>query len=122
MHMLRDEVRKFLVKEVAAGPVAHADGTSGRHDAAAVWRGLAGLGATALMLPDDCGGAGLGAMELCVVAEESAASSARCRWPRRCTWPAQALLSGATAESAAALAAGGGRLAQSAAWRRRWTA
>jgi len=35
-----------------------------------VWRGLAGLGATALMLPEDCGGAGLGAMELCVVAEE----------------------------------------------------
>jgi alkylation response protein AidB-like acyl-CoA dehydrogenase len=67
--MLRDEVRKFLVKESplkAAREVLEQGGTHSER----VWAGLAGLGATALMLPEDCGGAGLGALELCVVAEE----------------------------------------------------
>jgi alkylation response protein AidB-like acyl-CoA dehydrogenase len=43
--------------------------SQGTH-AAAVWQGLSSLGVTALMLPGHCGGIGLGAMELCVVAEE----------------------------------------------------
>ena len=68
-HMLRDEVRKFLVKESPL-KVARDVLEQGLTHSGPVWRGLAGLGATALMLPDDCGGAGLGAMELCVVAEE----------------------------------------------------
>ena len=68
-HMLRDEVRKFLVKESPL-KVARDVLEQGLTHSRPVWRGLAGLGATALMLPDDCGGAGLGAMELCVVAEE----------------------------------------------------
>jgi alkylation response protein AidB-like acyl-CoA dehydrogenase len=67
--MLRDEVRKYLVKESPL-KVARAVLEQGGTHSDPVWRGLAGLGATALMLPEDCGGAGLGALELCVVAEE----------------------------------------------------
>ena len=68
-NVLRAELRRFLVKE---SPLAEArrvidNGTSHNQ---AVWQGLAGLGATALMLPEDCGGIGLGALELCVLAEE----------------------------------------------------
>jgi alkylation response protein AidB-like acyl-CoA dehydrogenase len=68
-HMLRDEVRKYLVKESPLKAARALLEQGGTHDAA-VWSGLSGLGATALMLPEDCGGAGLGALELCVVAEE----------------------------------------------------
>lgn len=68
-NMLRDEVRKYLVNESplkVARQVLEGRGTHG----AEVWRGLVEFGATALMLPEDCGGSGLGALELCVVAEE----------------------------------------------------
>ena len=67
--MLRDEVRKYMVKESptkVAREVLERGGTHGD----AVWRGLSELGVTALMLPEDCGGAGLGALEMCIVAEE----------------------------------------------------
>ena len=68
-NVLRDEVRKFLVKE---SPVSEARAVidSGGTHADTAWQGLAGLGVTALMLPESCGGIGLGALELCVVAEE----------------------------------------------------
>lgn len=68
-NMLRDEVRKFLVKE---SPVAVARRVvdEGATHAEAAWQGLGSLGVTTLMLPESCGGIGLGAMELCVVAEE----------------------------------------------------
>jgi alkylation response protein AidB-like acyl-CoA dehydrogenase len=69
-HMLRDEVRKFLVKESPLKVSRELMLEQGLTHSGPVWLGLAGLGATALMLPDDCGGADLGAMELCVVAEE----------------------------------------------------
>jgi alkylation response protein AidB-like acyl-CoA dehydrogenase len=68
-NVLRDEVRKFLVKE---SPVAAARRVidEGASHAEAAWRGLGSLGVTTLMLPENCGGIGLGALELCVVAEE----------------------------------------------------
>ena len=66
---LRNEIRKFLTKE---SPLTQArallDG--GGTYAQGVWSGMAQLGVTGLMLPEDCGGIGLGAMEMCVVAEE----------------------------------------------------
>lgn len=69
-NLLRDEVRRYLVQrsplEVTRAMLEGGDVTC----AATVWRGLADLGATALMLPDDCGGSGLGVLESCVVAEE----------------------------------------------------
>lgn len=66
---LREQVRKFLSKESPVALARQVIETETTH-AAAVWNGLAGLGVTALMLPEACGGIGLGAMELCVVAEE----------------------------------------------------
>jgi acyl-CoA dehydrogenase len=68
--LLRDELRKFFVNEVPLARSRVLMEQGGTHDAAA-WQGLAGLGATALMLPEACGGAGLGALELCVLAEEA---------------------------------------------------
>lgn len=67
--LLRDEVRKFLQKESPLNAARQVIDTQGSHDAV-VWQGLADLGVTALMLPESCGGIGLGAMELCLVAEE----------------------------------------------------
>ena len=66
---LRNEIRKFLTKEsplTQARVLLEEDGQYAK----GVWNGMAQLGVTGLMLPEDCGGIGLGAMELCVVAEE----------------------------------------------------
>ena len=66
---LRNEIRKFLSREsplTQARALLEGEG----HHAQDVWSGMAQLGVTSLMLPEDCGGIGLGAMEMCVVAEE----------------------------------------------------
>lgn len=66
---LRNEIRRFLTKEsplTQARALLEGDGSHAQH----VWSGMARLGVTALILPEDCGGIGLGAMEMCVVAEE----------------------------------------------------
>ena len=66
---LRNEIRKFLTREsplTQARALLEGEG----HHAQDVWSGMAQLGVTSLMLPQDCGGIGLGAMEMCVVAEE----------------------------------------------------
>ncbi len=68
-NVLRNEVRKFLVKECPVS-VTRSVIDEGQTHAESVWKGLGELGVTTLMLPEDCGGIGLGAMELCVVAEE----------------------------------------------------
>jgi acyl-CoA dehydrogenase len=94
--LLRDEVRRYLVNE---SPLARAravmeQGTT--HDAT-VWRGLSGLGVTALMLPESCGGDGLGALELCVVAEEVGRQLAPVPLASTLYLATQALLLGASA-------------------------
>ena len=68
-NVLRDSVRKFLVKESPLSRARQAMEEPINH-ALALWQGLADMGVTTLMLPEACGGIGLGAMELCVVAEE----------------------------------------------------
>lgn len=68
-NVLRDEVRRFLVKESPVSAARRVIDEGGTH-AEAAWQGLGRLGVTALMLPESCGGIGLGALELCVVAEE----------------------------------------------------
>ena len=68
-HLLRDTVRKFLQKEApltVARTVLEQQLTHSQH----VWQGLCDMGISALMLPESCGGFGLGALDLCVVAEE----------------------------------------------------
>ena len=67
--LLRKTARDFLakhapmtrVREVMAGPDAHAP---------EIWRQLADLGFTGLAFDESVGGAGLGMVELCAVAEE----------------------------------------------------
>ena len=94
-NLLRDELRKFLRKESPLAAARRCIEERSSH-AAAVWQGLAGLGATALMLPDDCGGIGLGALELCVVAEEVGRQLAPVPLASTCYLATQVLLLGAT--------------------------
>lgn len=68
-NMLRDEVRKFLTKEHPVGNARTVIEEKKTHDEAA-WNGLVEMGVTGIMLPESCGGHGMGALELCVVAEE----------------------------------------------------
>ncbi|MGE0151252.1 MAG: acyl-CoA dehydrogenase family protein [Reyranellaceae bacterium] len=67
--MLQEQVRRFLadkcppktVRRVLEGEETHAE---------EVWRGLVEMGLTGAAIPEEFGGLGLGALELCVVAEE----------------------------------------------------
>ena len=67
---LQQEVRRMLaatstsaeVRRVLAGEVAYSE---------PVWRNLLATGAATAALPESCGGAGLGYLELCLVAEEA---------------------------------------------------
>jgi alkylation response protein AidB-like acyl-CoA dehydrogenase len=67
--LLQEQVRKFLadkcpikvVRRVLDGPETHAD---------EVWKGLVELGVPATAIPEEYGGLGLGALELCLVSEE----------------------------------------------------
>jgi acyl-CoA dehydrogenase len=67
--LLKEQVRKFLadkcpmkvVRRVLDGKETHAE---------EVWKGLVELGVPATTIPEEHGGLGLGALELCVIAEE----------------------------------------------------
>jgi acyl-CoA dehydrogenase len=67
--LLQEQVRKFLadkcptkvVRRVLDGPEPHADD---------VWKGLVELGVPGTAIPEEYGGLGLGALELCLVSEE----------------------------------------------------
>lgn len=67
---LRNTVRRFLAER--AGVARHVrpmlDDPTGNTDA--VWRGLTDLGAVGVLVGDEYGGAGMGMVEACVVAEE----------------------------------------------------
>ncbi|WP_123028600.1 acyl-CoA dehydrogenase family protein [Mycolicibacterium stellerae] len=71
---LRDTVRRFLAEKasVAAYVRPMLDDPMGTTDA--VWRGLAGLGATGVLVPPDHDGAGMSMVEAGVVAEELGAA------------------------------------------------
>jgi len=66
---LRDAVRKYLSRESPLSLSRQIMEQQASY-ATSVWQGLVDLGVTSLMLPEPCGGVGLGALELCVVAEE----------------------------------------------------
>ncbi|GFG75176.1 acyl-CoA dehydrogenase family protein [Mycobacterium botniense] len=71
---LRDTVRRFLAeKATTSGHVRPMleDLTGTTH---VVWRGLAELGATGLLVPQECGGAGMTMVEAGIVAEELGAA------------------------------------------------
>lgn len=94
-NLLRDELRKFLRKESPLAEVRRCIEQRISHHAG-VWQGLASLGATALMLPDDCGGIGLGALEMCVLAEEVGRQLSPVPLASTCYLAAQAVLLGAS--------------------------
>ncbi|WP_367065186.1 acyl-CoA dehydrogenase [Oryzisolibacter sp. LB2S] len=94
---LREQLRKFLAKESPVALARQVMEHKGTH-ADAVWAGLASLGVTALMLPEPCGGAGLGAMELCVAAEEIGRQLSPVPLASTLYLATQAVLLGASAE------------------------
>jgi alkylation response protein AidB-like acyl-CoA dehydrogenase len=71
---LRDTVRRYLAEKASLAtyvrPAIEVDATG----ADAVWRGLAAMGVTGLLVPEDCDGAGMTMVEAGVVAEELGAA------------------------------------------------
>jgi alkylation response protein AidB-like acyl-CoA dehydrogenase len=67
---LRDTTRRFLAEKASISDHVRPllDDATGTDEA--VWRGLAGLGTTGLLVPEDYGGAGMTMVEAGVVAEE----------------------------------------------------
>lgn len=71
---LRDTTRRFLAEKAPISPHVRAlldDPTGTDH---AVWRGLADLGTTGLLVPEDHGGSGMTMVEAGIVAEELGAA------------------------------------------------
>ena len=66
---LKDQVRKFLDQSCPLAVTRRVLDGEDTH-AADVWKGLAELGAMGIAIPETYGGMGLGALDLCVVAEE----------------------------------------------------
>ena len=71
---LRDTARRFLAEKAPISGHVRAllDDETGTTDA--VWRGLADLGTTGLLVPVECGGAGMTMVEAGIVAEELGAA------------------------------------------------
>ncbi len=89
---LRDTVRRFLAEKasVAAHVRPMLDDPTGSTDA--VWRGLAGLGATGVLIPSDHDGAGMTMVEAGVVAEELGAALYPGPWLSSAVAAARALI------------------------------
>ena len=67
--MLKDQARKFLEDKCSYDDVRTIlEGDDNHHDG--VWNGLCELGFAGAAIPEEFGGLGLGALELCVIAEE----------------------------------------------------
>lgn len=71
---LRDTVRRFMTEKASVAThvrplLDDPTGTTGQ-----VWGGLSALGATGLLVPDQCGGAGMTMVEAGIVAEELGAA------------------------------------------------
>ena len=67
--MLKDQARKFLEDKCSYDDVRTIlEGDDSHHDG--VWNGLCELGFAGAAIPEEFGGLGLGALELCVIAEE----------------------------------------------------
>ena len=103
---LRDTTRRFLAEKAPiSGHVRELlDNPTGVDEA--VWRGLADLGATGLLVPEECGGAGMTMVEAGVVAEELGAALHPGPWLSSAVAAARALTRFAGNSSAATLLAG----------------
>ena len=67
---LRTTVRRFLAEQAPIQPYVRALYGDERGTADEVWKGLADLGVTGLLVPEELGGAGMGMVEMGVVLEE----------------------------------------------------
>lgn len=66
---IREQARNFLTQECTAERVRAAMESSEPYDKA-LWQQIVDLGWTAMAIPEEHGGLGLGCLELCVIAEE----------------------------------------------------
>jgi alkylation response protein AidB-like acyl-CoA dehydrogenase len=103
---LRDTTRRFLAEKAPISGHVRAllDDPTGVDEA--VWRGLADLGVTGLLVPEECGGAGMTMVEAGVVAEELGAALHPGPWLSSAVAAARALARLAGNGSAAAILAG----------------
>jgi alkylation response protein AidB-like acyl-CoA dehydrogenase len=103
---LRDSVRRFLAEKasVAAHVRPLLDDPTGTTDE--VWRGLAGLGATGVLVPQEYDGAGMTMVDAGVVAEELGAALNPGPWLSSAVAAARALARMDVGDNAAALLAG----------------
>src|SRR3954453_7734705 len=67
---LRGSVRRFLAEQAPIRPYVRDLYGDARGSTDAVWKGLADLGVTGLLVPEDQGGGGMGMVEMGVVAED----------------------------------------------------
>ena len=75
LKQLRDEARRFLSERNALGAARRVLDGSGTHDAD-LWREIGEMGWIGAAIPEEYGGAGLGHLGLCVLAEELGSSLA----------------------------------------------
>jgi alkylation response protein AidB-like acyl-CoA dehydrogenase len=94
---LRTTVRRFLAEQAPIRPYVRDMLDDPRGTTDAVWKGLAQLGVTGLLVPEDSGGSGMGMVDMGVVLEELG----------RATHPGP-FLSSAVAATYALVATGGG--------------
>jgi alkylation response protein AidB-like acyl-CoA dehydrogenase len=110
LQAVRDTVRRFLAEKAPLGDYVRPMLADDRGTTDAVWRGLAALGTTALVVPAERGGEGMSMLEAGVVLEEMGAALHPGPWLSSAVAAPRALLRfNATAESAdlyARLAAG----------------
>src|SRR5258708_21774456 len=66
----RDQIRRFLQKADGVGQARSVLDNKVQNYSAPIWRGLADLSVQAIAIPEEHSGLGLGALELCVAAEE----------------------------------------------------
>jgi alkylation response protein AidB-like acyl-CoA dehydrogenase len=69
-YMARDSAREFLARHVSTSRLRQVIATDTGFDRSA-WRGLADLGWTSVLVPEDAGGLGLGFLDLALLLEES---------------------------------------------------
>jgi alkylation response protein AidB-like acyl-CoA dehydrogenase len=103
---LRDTVRRYLTEKASLATYVRPlldDTVTGGDD---VWRGLAAMGVTGLLVPESCGGAGMTMVEAGVVAEELGAALYPGPWLSSAVAGARALMRTGADENAAELLTG----------------
>jgi len=98
--LLRESVRRFLGDRAPISPYVRAMLDDPRGTSPEVWSGLAELGVTGLLVPEAFGGAGMGMVDIAVVAEEMGRALAPS--PLAATWAAKLLHPGLEGRGAVA--------------------